>query len=290
MVRVGGAEERHLADAEGRGDVHQPGVVADHRARAGDERECVEERGLAGEVHASMSRSAGRDLVAQRRFLAGAEEDDRRIEHRRQGRVVLPRPALRRTVLGAGSEHVVAALLQARGPQGFVGCTGWQLQSRHVTVEPLRVAAQCRIEGDHGRPVLGVLEAMREHPDARLAEIADPPGNAGEQGQQRALEGVRQDVRDVEPALQLLADRSPGAKLQAAVLEGKLDDFVHLRHRAVDRCHPRNGADGEPLAARVQAAKERLGHDRVADPLGGDDEGAGHHGVVIPAKAVILFL
>ena len=46
----------------------------------------------------------------------------------------------------------------------------------------------------------------------------------------------------------------------------------HLRHRAVHRRHPGQGADREALAARVQATQQRLGHHRVADPLGRDDQ------------------
>jgi hypothetical protein len=71
---------------------------------------------------------------------------------------------------------------------------------------------------------------------------------------------------------------APRLELQAASAERELDDRVHLRHRAVDRRDPGQRPDREALAARAQAAQQRLGHHGVTDPLRSDDEGVAFSG------------
>ena len=113
---------------------------------------------------------------------------------------------------------------------------------------------------------------MGQQADARLAQVAHPFGNAGQKRQQRAFERVGADVGRVEPAAQLTRQAAAGLELQPPVGKGELDHPGHLGHQPVHRRHPGQGADGEALAARVQPAQQRLGHHRVPDPLGRDEQ------------------
>ena len=74
------------------GDVHQAGVVARQAARCGDQRDRVEQRGLAGE-HAAGAGAACGDLVAQRGFAGRAEQGDGRAVGGVQRRARAPRSA-----------------------------------------------------------------------------------------------------------------------------------------------------------------------------------------------------
>jgi hypothetical protein len=63
----------------------------------------------------------------------------------------------------------------------------------------------------------------------------------------------------------------PRHQLQSAMGKRQFNYLGHLGHGPVHRRHPRQCTHRESLAARVQAAQQRLGHDRVTNPLRRDD-------------------
>ena len=272
VQRAGRSEQRHLRHAERRGHVHQPRVVADHRAGPRDQCERFQQAGAAGKVDAMPAARRLRDLLAQGRFLARAEQHRRPVQAARELGEMDRGPALGRPVLGAGREHDIALGLQRVPRQCRADLRRRQLQPRPVLLQPLDVAAQGRIERHHRRFVLRILQPVGEQAHPRFAEVADPLRNAGEKRQQRALDGIGQHVGRVEAAVQLLGQRAAGPPLQAAVPEREFDHLLHLRHGPVHRRHPGQRPHREPLAARLQSAQQRLGHHGVTDPLGGDDQ------------------
>jgi len=130
------------------------------------------------------------------------------------------------------------------------------------------------VERDHRRPPLGIRQAFVEQAEAPFAVIAHAPRDAGEERNQRRLDGVRQHVRRVVAAAQFARHAAPPFPIEQAVGERQLDDVADLRHRAVHRRDPWQRGDCERLAARRELGQQGLGHHRVADPLRRDDEGA----------------
>jgi hypothetical protein len=55
----------------------------------------------------------------------------------------------------------------------------------------------------------------------------------------------------------------------------QLDNFGNLWHGTVNRRHPGQGAYCENFAACMQTSQQRLGHDRVPNPLGRNDQRTG---------------
>jgi hypothetical protein len=62
------------------------------------------------------------------------------------------------------------------------------------------------------------------------------------------------------------------------VAQGRRDHFLHLGHAPRHRRDPVGREHLQPQAGAllVQAREQRLRHQRVADPVGGDDQDAGH--------------
>ena len=163
--------------------------------------------------------------------------------------------------------------MQAQAGQvGRQGCVV-HLQPRLVGGDT-GLAAEGRVKRHHRRAlVLGrVFQAVGQQADARLTQVTHAFRNAGQKRQQRTFERVGADVGCVEPATQLARQAASGLELQSAVGKGELDHSGHLGHQTVDRRHPGQGANRQTLAARVQPAQQRLGHHRVPDPLGRDDQ------------------
>ena len=274
MQRAGRTENRHLRHAQRGGDVHQAGVIADGGLAAGNQAERLRQRCLSRQVMALARLRCvyGRgNLIAQRRFLGRTQQHDRQIKLRGQFRKVRGGPALRGAEFSAGGKDVIAAAPQAQFPQGVFDLLVADVQLRPVALQ-VAVATERRIKRHHGRPVFRIFQPVRQQADTRFTEIADAPGNTGQKRQQDAFERVGQHVGRVELPLQTLGQGAARLELQSTVRKRKLDHLGHLRHGAVHRRHPRQCAHGEPFAARVQAAQQRLGHHRVAYPLRGDDE------------------
>jgi hypothetical protein len=134
----------------------------------------------------------------------------------------------------------------------------------------------------HRRPrFLGrVRVAHVEHAHARFALVADAQRNAGQPRDQRALERVRQHIGDIELlALELLGKHRAAAELQLAVGELGRQDARDLGHAREYRRHPlgRDGVDLHARVPRLDLREQRLRHQRVADPVGGNDEDLAHH-------------
>ena len=52
----------------------------------------------------------------------------------------------------------------------------------------------------------------------------------------------------------------------------QFNDLRDLRHGLVNRRNPRQRRNRQPLPAQSQAAQQRLSHDRVTNPLRGNDQ------------------
>jgi hypothetical protein len=52
----------------------------------------------------------------------------------------------------------------------------------------------------------------------------------------------------------------------------EFNDLGHLRHGMVDRRHPGQGTYREPFTSGRQTTQQRFGHNRIANPLRGDDQ------------------
>ena len=114
VQRAGRAEHRHLRHAERGGHVHQPRVVADHGPAAGDQREGLQQRGLAGQVEALASPAAPAISSHRSASLAEPSSTAGRVERAGQLGEVNRGPALGRPVLGARREDVILARLRGR--------------------------------------------------------------------------------------------------------------------------------------------------------------------------------
>lgn len=174
-------------------------------------------------------------------------------------------------------EHHMAACHQTQRRQRTRLFGLGPMQLRPIVLNP-GLTAQGRIQRHHRRPLgLGrIFQAVREQAHARLAEVAHPPWYARPERHQRALERIGQHIGGIKTALELPGKLTPRAPLQTAVSKGHLQNLRDLRHSAIHRRHPRQGGNGEPLTSPVQSAQQRLGHDRITDPLRGDDERGAH--------------
>ncbi len=156
---------------------------------------------------------------------------------------------------------------------------------------------QPRVVLHHGRALVAGRIAMAdiEQAEAGFAAIADAQRDAGQPGDQRGLERVRQHIgRVVAFVLELLGEHQPCRELQLAVRQFAGEDLVDLGHAGQHRRHPfrGEGVDLQARMARFHEGEERLRHQGVADPVGGDDEGffhewgaAGRVGVAQAARA-----
>ena len=81
--------------------------------------------------------------------------------------------------------------------------------------------------------------------------------------------------RQVERAAET-AETPARADFQFAVIERHLNDFIDFRHAAEDRRGPgrRERVDALAGARFAQAGEKRLRQQRVADPVGRDDQSA----------------
>jgi hypothetical protein len=109
----------------------------------------------------------------------------------------------------------------------------------------------------------------------RFAGEADAPRNASQPGHERRFERIGQDIDGVVMVRGKLAGEFPARfERQLAVAERAVEDVADFRHAVQDGRHPARG-DGVELETGMfgmQPRKQRLRHDRVADPGGGDDE------------------
>ncbi|TXT27981.1 MAG: hypothetical protein FD131_3458 [Rhodocyclaceae bacterium] len=130
---------------------------------------------------------------------------------------------------------------------------------------------------DHERQG-GLVERMADVDQAitRFAGEADALRNAGQPRDERRFERIGQDVDGVIAAGGEQSGQLPARlERQLAVAEGAVEHIADFRHALQDGRYPARG-DGVELETGlfgVQAGKQRLRHDRVADPGGGDDEG-----------------
>ena len=73
VFRAGRSEQRHLRPAEGSGDVHEAGIVADDEFRAGDERERFVQGRFPDQVRAA-------DTSGRLEILSGSQNDRRKAQ------------------------------------------------------------------------------------------------------------------------------------------------------------------------------------------------------------------
>ncbi len=191
-----------------------------------------------------------------------------------QRRVMFGWPAFRRTVFGARRKNEVASALQAQWSEHGLDFIAGNAQTRRA--KGRRIARQRQIEVDHRRTPAPVGEAPVEQAVAALAEIADAARNARQERQQRRLQRIRQHVGGIEAAAQLAGSSPARLPVEAAVGKWQFDDLADTVHRPVDRRHPGQRGDRQPLAACSQRPEKRLAHDRVADPLRRNHERAHH--------------
>ena len=136
---------------------------------------------------------------------------------------------------------------------------------------------QLREAFDHQRQG-GFVEAVAavEQAVTRFAGESDALRNPGESRNQRRFQGVGQDVGGVIAARGKLASETPAfAQAQRTVAEWVVEHMVDFAHAPQYGGHPRRcqGIQGQVGVLRVQPGKQRLRHDRVANPGRGDDEG-----------------
>ena len=279
MQRTAGAKNCHLIHAQGGGNMHQTGVIADGAQGPGDCVECLRERRLAGQVDALAGLRGvdrGGDLFAQCVFLGGAEQQYRMVQTARQLGKMVGRPTFGRAEFGARRKHVVGSRWQVQLLQRLLDLDLVSLQQWPVAIK-VSLTAERRIERHHRRSTVSgrIFQALRQQSEARLTQVANAVWDARQKRQQRTFEGIGTDIGGVKAALDLARHSAPGLPLQAAMGKGQLDHLADLRHQAVDRCHPGQGSHCQALAARGQTTQQRLGHHRVAYPLGRDDQRIG---------------
>jgi hypothetical protein len=102
--------------------------------------------------------------------------------------------------------------------------------------------------------------------------IAHAPGNTCPPRQQGALEGIGANVGGIKPATQLARKAEAVSPLQATVGKWQRYDFGYLWHGPVHRCHRRKRSHREHFTVRLQTPQQRLGHDRVPNPLWRNDQ------------------
>ena len=209
-------------------------------------------------------------------FLGGAEQQDRMVQIACQLGKMVGRPAFGRTELGTRRKHVVAGPWQAQLLQRLLDLDLGGLQQWAVPIQ-VSLTAERRVEGHHGGALVPgrIFQALGQQSEARLTQVANALLDAGQERQQSTLQGIRTDIGGIKAALDSPCQSAPGLPLQAAMGKGQLDHLADLRHQAVDRCHPGQGSHCQALAARGQTTQQRLGHHRVAYPLGRDDQRIG---------------
>ena len=110
---------------------------------------------------------------------------------------------------------------------------------------------------------------------AGFAGKADPLRDAGKEGYQCRLERIGQDIDRIVAAGGEFAGKAP-ARFEAdlAVAEGAVDDLADFIHALQHGGNPARcqGIELQAAMLGMQAGKQRLRHDGVADPRGGDDQ------------------
>ena len=190
------------------------------------------------------------------------------------------RPALRRPVLGAGTEDRQLGreadaqgrqrldTLRRAGAQARLRQRSWQRRSRFF--------GELRETLRHLRQLLLVQRvAAVDQSVARLADESNALGNVGQEGDQGRLERVGQHIGAlVAAACQLAGNAAARAQRQLAMREGAVDDAVDFGHALEYRRHParRQGIELQAGVSLVQPGEQRLRQYRVTDPGRRDDE------------------
>src|SRR5258706_14501984 len=135
------------------------------------------------------------------------------------------------------------------------------------------------------------VEAARvvQQPEAHLAAIAGAKRNSRMPGNQRRLEGVRQDDGAIVPR-QRLREAPARSELEIPVAERQRVRRGDLRHAAVYGKRPRRGEDVDrPLRiAFLQPDEQGMGENRITDPGWSDDERPRHQCPWEPASPTSL--
>ena len=256
-----------LGTAERRGNVHQARIIADHQRGAGEQLDRFIQRGLASQVPALD----GGALLA---FFRRAQHD--RGELQALGELAEVRPALGRPILRAGTQHCVAPLDTEALARGQLRLRihrepglGQGLRDRRTGLfrQP-RIVHRHRL-APGGFPVEEVEQSV-----ARLADVAGADRDAGEKRHQRGLPGIGQhDGLVVTDRLERAPEAPALAQPEPAVLKRGFDHPGNLRHAPHHRRHPGGGQDIDARLRQffAQPREHGLRHQRVADPVRGDD-------------------
>ena len=205
---------------------------------------------------------------------------------------MLRRPALRRAVLGTGTEDRDRPVRRQReSPHRGSGIRsiGHKHRSRRRRDQPaVRHGKRDKAIDQTGKRL--AIEAARfgqERP-ATFARVADAAGNAREPRNQRRLERIGQnECARVRARPDLARERAPAPETELTVAERILDHAADAAHARVYRRAPRRREHiDDRLAQRLtQDRNQRLGQNGVADPGRRDDQDTFGHDEKLDAPA-----
>ncbi len=224
--------------AERGGDVHQPGVVADHQRRARHEIDRLGQRAFAAQVDARIAAGV-RNLVTNRGILGrscephvvtGGGEPLREISE------ICGRPALGGAVLGARAQHcdwplrVEVELGKCGGALGRIdlqSCCGERALDRVAGC----FGEQREALGHQWQRLLVQSARVVEQTPARFTDEARAPRNAGEKRDQRRFKRIGQHDRLIVVLRRDAAcKRVTAFQREFAVSEWAVDRGVYFRH------------------------------------------------------------
>ena len=288
-VRIGGAEDGHDGEANGGGDVHGAGIIAEKEMALGEERGEIGDGGFAGEIDGGFCEIGG-DGGGDGNFGGSAEKDDVRVAMREESierlGEAIGRPALGGAVRGASANGDTKGMgTSARFEKSFEGLpagSAGNLQ-RDVgyvreLIEPTGAAKEFKVVeffvgGNFTR--LGNGDGLSEQKGAGIAGVTDASGDVGTPGEPSGVESILEEKSGVEFASAEFGNEpfaaGPAAMRPFGVVR---DEFIADLLVAVDVGDVRAGEDADAgvCVQLPNGADGGEGQDRVADPVGGADE------------------
>ena len=282
--------------------MHQARVVGDHATRTRNERHGLEQGRAPGEVdnvaapHAWGDPTRGelphcaKNLLCDTPVFVRAQQHHGGLQSSTQLSRVVSRPALGRTIFRPRRQHNKALRFEAMGLQGTLcGLTAdvqpglrWRLHAHNIHTEGNRVQGPVQGQGGikrhHARTLVLVWigQGLGEQAASHLTHIAHAHGNTGPKRQQGTLEGVGTHIGSVKLTFDGPGPPPSVEQFWGTSLEGQDQDLFAFGHGLIDGRHPGQGGHRQSLAPSLELRHERLGHDRVANPLGSNQQALGH--------------